>query len=153
LERVAAGPARDEWLPLLRIADDSESEVLSYYQQGDLFVLRGADNVAVGITLVLRDTRAAVDLKSVAIAPELQGRGLGKRMLALVLAELRACGVRLVTVATGNSGIGELAFYQRAGFRLSRIERDFFDRDRGYPTGILENGIPLRDRVWLDRWL
>jgi hypothetical protein len=70
--------------------------------------------------------------------------------LALVLADLRAGGVRRAIVGTGNSGIGQLAFYQKAGFRLWRIERDFFSPARGYPEGIEENGIPLRDMVWLD---
>ncbi len=51
---------------------------------------------------------------------------------------------------TGNSGIGQLAFYQKAGFRLWRVERDFFSPERGYPEGIEENGIPLRDMVWMD---
>jgi hypothetical protein len=72
-------------------------------------------------------------------------------MLALVLAELRAQGVRRAILGTGNSGIGPLAFYQKAGFRLWRIERDFFSPERGYPEGIEENGIPLRDMVWMER--
>ena len=45
-------------------------------------------------------------LKAVAIAPELQGQGIGKRMLAAVLEDLRARGVRRVIVGTGNAGIG-----------------------------------------------
>ncbi len=36
---VAAGTARDAYLPLLRLADDSESEVRGYYQAGDLSVV------------------------------------------------------------------------------------------------------------------
>ena len=44
-----------------------------------------------------------------------------------------------------------LAFYQKVGFRLWRIERDVFSPERGYPEGIEENGIPLRDMVWLER--
>jgi ribosomal protein S18 acetylase RimI-like enzyme len=155
LQRVAAGPARDELMPLLLLllADDSEAQVRSYYQQGDLFVLRGDDGVAMGTTLAIPEPDGDVELKSVAVAPELHGRGIGKRMIALVLAELRAAGVRRVIVGTGNSGIGELAFYQKAGFRLSKIERDFFSPERGYGKGTQENGILLRDMVWMDQEL
>jgi hypothetical protein len=46
-----------------------------------------------------------------------------------------------------------LAFYQKAGFRLWRIERDVFTTARGYPEGIEENGIPLRDMVWMEQEL
>jgi hypothetical protein len=53
----------------------------------------------------------------------------------------------------GVQNIGQLAFYQKAGFRLWRIERDFFSPERGYPEGIEENGIPLRDMVWMEREL
>ena len=30
------------------------------------------------------------------------------------------------------------------------IERDAFTAATGYPPGIMVEGIPLRDRVWLD---
>jgi len=92
-------------------------------------------------------------LKAVAIAPELQGQGIGKRMLAAVLEDLRARGVRRVIVGTGNAGIGQLAYYQKAGFRLLRIEREFFSPARGCPDAMHDNGIRLRDMVWMEQLL
>ena len=83
----------------------------------------------------------------------LHGQGVGTLMLRTVLAELRARGVARVVVGTSSAGIGQLAYYQKAGFRLWRIERDFFSPARGYPEGIEENGIPLRDMVWMDQEL
>ena len=74
-------------------------------------------------------------------------------MMRTVLAELRAAGVRDVTVGTSSSGIGQLAFYQKTGFRFWKIERDFFSPERGYPEGTKENGILLRDLVWMDQTL
>ena len=71
-------------------------------------------------------------------------------MLLVALERLRACGVRRVIVGTSSSGIGQLAFYQKTGFRLSWIERDFFNTTRGYPRDLAENGIPVRDMVWMD---
>jgi hypothetical protein len=78
---------------------------------------------------------------------------VGQRILAAVLADLTTRGVTRVVVGTGNSGVGQLAFYQKAGFRLWKIERDFFGPERGYPDGLEENGIPLRDMVWMDQTL
>ena len=40
--------------------------------------------------------------------------------------------------------------YQRQGFRVRSVERDVFTEASGYPGGIQIDGIPLRDRVWLD---
>jgi ribosomal protein S18 acetylase RimI-like enzyme len=153
LRTVAAGPARDAYWALLLLADDSETQVRAYYQRGDLYVLDDAGGQPLGIVLALPVGDGEVELKAVAVAPERQGRGIGKHLLALVLADVRARGVRRVVLGTGNSGIGQLAFYQKAGFRLWRIERDVFTPERGYPPGLEENGIPLRDMVWLEQAL
>jgi GNAT superfamily N-acetyltransferase len=152
LVRVPAGPERDASLPLLFLADGSMSQVHACYQRGDLFALRGDDGVR-GVTLVLYEPDGGAELKAVAVAPELYGRGVGRRMIALVLAALRTASVRRVTVGTGNCAIGPIAFYQKCGFRLWRIERDFFTMARGYEAGAEEHGIPLRDMVWMDREL
>jgi len=153
LQRIGAGPARDALMPLLVLADDSEAQVRSYYQQGELFALCGDDGLVMGVTLAISNSDGGVELKAVAVVPVLQGRGVGQRMMKLVLAELRAAGVRRVTVGTSSSGIGQLAFYQKTGFRLWKIERDFFSEERGYPEGSQENGILLRDLVWMDQAL
>jgi ribosomal protein S18 acetylase RimI-like enzyme len=153
LQRIAAGPGRDELMPLLLLADDFESQVRSYYQQGELFAVCGDDGIVIGITLAIPTAGGGVEVKAVAVAPALHGRGVGQRMMKMVLAELRAAGVRQVTVGTSSSGIGQLAFYQKAGFRLWKIERDFFSPARGYPEGTTENGILLRDLVRMDQAL
>lgn len=150
LDSIPAGSARDEFVPLLLQADDSEPQVRSYYQRGELLVYRGADGAVRGVTLAIPGPSGSVELKAVAVAPPLQRRGVGLRMVAAVLGRLRGSGVRRVVVATASCAVGPLAFYQRAGFRLLSIERDVFTYEEGYPPGSLENGIPLRDRVWLD---
>jgi len=73
--------------------------------------------------------------------------------LADVCARLAARGLRRVLVGTATSGVRQLAFYQRLGFRLTHIERDYFTTERGYPAGLSENGIPTRDMAWMDRVL
>ena len=55
--------------------------------------------------------------------------------------------------AAAEIGVSRSAFDQRAGRCLWRIERDFFTPARGYPDGIEENGIPLRDMVWMEQEL
>ena len=47
----------------------------------------------------------------------------------------------------------ELLCAQKVGFRLWRIERDFFSEERGYAPDIEENGIRLRDLVWMNQEL
>ena len=58
-------------------------------------------------------------------------------------------GLRTVRVATATASVDTVRFYQRLGFRMLEIERDAFTEADGYATGIVIDGIPLRDRVWL----
>jgi ribosomal protein S18 acetylase RimI-like enzyme len=153
LRKVPVGPQRDAYLPLFDLADDSAAQVLGYYQTGTLFALDGPDGRPVGIVLAIDEPDGSVELKAVAVDASRHGQGVGTELLREVLEDLRGRGVRRVVVGTSSSGIGQLAYYQKAGFRLSWIERDFFGPDRGYPEGLLENGIPVRDMVWMDQVL
>jgi Acetyltransferases len=147
---VPAGPDRDAYLPLLHLADDSAAQVHGYYQRGDLYAVDDEAGGPLGIVLAIPEPDGSVELKAVAVDASRHNQGVGQRMLAEVLADLRRRGVRRVVVGTANSSIGVLAFYQKAGFRLWRIERDHFTPERGYPDGLAEHGIPLRDMVWLE---
>ena len=150
LKTVAAGVEREQFLPLLLLADESLEQVRSYMQRGDLFAFIDPDGAAVGIVLTLPEADGSVELKAVAVDATRQNFGIGRRMLAAVIEELRRRGVRRAVVGTANAGIGQLAYYQKAGFRLLRIERDFFSPARGYPAVMEDNGIRLRDMVWMD---
>ena len=147
---VPAGSDRDAYLPLLLLADESIEQVSAYYQTGDLYVIDAEDGTPMAMTLAIPEPDGSVELKAVAVDASLHGQGVGKRMLAGVLADLKAKGVRHVIVGTANAGIGQLAFYQKAGFRLWKIERDFFGTDKGYPEGMEENVILLIDMLWMD---
>jgi len=152
LDQVRPGPEREAFVPLLLLAD-VEPQVRGYLQQGDLYALRGEDSGPLGVTLVLLDSAepGTAELKAVAIDPTQHNRGLGRRMLESVLADLRARGFRRSVVGTSNAGIGQIAFYQKAGFRVWRIERDYFTPEKGYDPDERENGLPHRDMIWFDQ--
>ena len=153
LRIVPVGPERDAYLPLLYLADDSAAQVHSYYQTGDLYAL---DDAAVGplaVVLVIPHADGSGELKAVAVNPRLHRNGIGRRLVMAVLDGLRRRGVQRVIVGTRSSSLGPLAFYQNAGFRFWRIEREYFTPARGYPEGLEEDGIPVRDMVWLDQEL
>jgi ribosomal protein S18 acetylase RimI-like enzyme len=132
------------------LADESLEQVRAYMHRGDLFAFVECDGAAVGIVLTIPDEEGSVELKAVAVDEARQNLGIGRRMLVAVLDELRRRGERRAIVGTANAGIGQLAYYQKAGFRLLRIERDFFSPARGYPAVMEDNGIRLRDMVWMD---
>jgi NAD(P)H-dependent FMN reductase/GNAT superfamily N-acetyltransferase len=154
LDSIGPSPDRSDFVPLLLLADGSESEVRSYLQKGTLYAYRLAGYAkTVGTILAIPDRDATVELKAVAVAEAMQGRGIGSRMLRAVIDDLRRAGARRLIVGTASSGLRELGFYQKAGFRFWRIERDFFSIEKGYPGGATENSIPVRDMVWMDQEL
>ena len=61
----------------------------------------------------------------------------------------KASGYKTIEVGTGNSSIGQLALYQKCGFRITSIDRDFFIRN--YEDDIFENGIWCRDMIRLSQ--
>lgn len=150
LKFVSPGPERETYLPLLLLADPSEQQVRNYLQHGTLYVAQ-QDGEDIGVVLAIPTELSRMELRAVAVEESRQGRGIGKRMLAAVVDDLIGRGYSRVTVGTGNSSIDQIAFYQKAGFRFWKIERDVFSPERGYPEGLEEHGIPLRDMVWLER--
>ena len=153
LERVSPGPEREAYLPLLYLADEPEP-VRGYLQEpeGALYVLRHAGGGPAGVTFVLPQAgeEGTIELRAVAVDPTRHNQGLGRVMLTRVLADLRSRGTRRVIVGTSNAGIGQIAFYQKAGFRLWRIERDYFTSAKGYDPDERENGLSHRDMIWFD---
>ena len=51
---------------------------------------------------------------------------------------------------TATADASLLRFYQRRGFRMTRIDPDIFTPANGYPPGLEADGVPLRDRVWFE---
>jgi ribosomal protein S18 acetylase RimI-like enzyme len=149
---VAPGAPREPWVPLLELADEPEP-LRAYLQDGELLGYVDGDGRPLAAILVIEAEPGVAELRAVAVAERAQGVGVGTGLVAAVLERLRERGTRTVVVGTASSGVRQLAFYQRCGFRVSHVERDFFTEAKGYPAGIRENGIPTRDMVWMDRTL
>ena len=77
-----------------------------------------------------------------------QGKGIGSGLLRHAVTVARASGFERLVIGAGNSSIRQLALYQKAGFELFRIERDFFVRN--YPEPIFEYGIRCKHLVVLE---
>lgn len=149
---LAAGESREPYVPMLLLADEP-GPLRTYLDASDVYVLRDDDGTPLGATVVVPDDSAkeSMELRAVAIAPGQHNRGLGRFMLREVIDDLARRGARRVIVGTSNAGIGQIAFYQKAGFRLWRIEQDYFTVEKGYDPDERENGLPHRDMVWFER--
>jgi predicted N-acetyltransferase YhbS len=146
------GP-RAELRELFELADDSAAQIDAYIDAGRVLVARLEGEVVGHLQLTDCTDPLLAEIKNMAVRPSHQRRGIGRALIAAALELARGEGRAQVIVATAAAGVGELAFYQRAGFRLRSIERDAFTPAAGYPAGTMIDGIELRDRVWLDAQL
>ena len=129
-------------------AEDSPQQLDDYIGDGRVLVARGGSGDVVGhLHLVSGDGAGRFEIKNVAVRPDRQGRGIGRRLVAQALDVCRHEGATTVEVATAVADIGNVRFYQRCGFRASSIERDAFTIARGYPPGLVADGIPVLDAI------
>lgn len=150
--RVFEGDRR-ALLDLFHAADDSVSQIMSYIALGDVLVATAGDRIVGHIQIVGGDEAYACEIKSLAVAQDSQRRGVGSALIAAALRRADEGGCRRIVVATAAADIGNLRFYQRRGFRMTRVVRDAFGPEKGYAEGIAVDGIVLRDQVILERVL
>ncbi|MDT3439771.1 MULTISPECIES: GNAT family N-acetyltransferase [unclassified Pseudofrankia] len=141
---------RDALRPLFGEADDSEQEIDVYLPLGEVLVATDDDRL-VGHLQLIDLPGNDLELKSMAVVEEWRGTGVGRALVTEAVRHGRKRERSRMLVATATADIGNLRFYQRLGFRMLRIERNAFGPSTGYPDGIVIDGIPLLDRVWLDR--
>ena len=135
---------------LCELAEDSQRRLEGLIGQGRVLVATDNGQIIGYLQLIESDMAGEAELLSMAVAVDHQRGGLGRALVERAIAECRANGLRSLVVATASADTGNLRFYQRLGFRLLRVERDAFTASDGYPDGLTIEGIPLRDRVWLD---
>ena len=135
---------------LFEVADDSRSQVDGYIHRGRVLVARAGPDIVGHVQLVDSGRSGEAEIKSLAVREDHRGRGVGRCLVEQALRLLAAEGVATVRVATAAADTANLRFYQRRGFRLRAVERDAFTAGLGYPPGTEVDGIPLRDRIWLD---
>ena len=131
---------------LFQLAEDSDAVLDQYMELGEVLVARTNAAVVGHIQVIAAPTSW---IASVAVVNSKRGRGIGTALIRAGLARLFSAGADRVLVATASADIDNLRLYQQLGFRFLKVERDAFTAERGYSPGLRENGIPVRDRVWL----
>jgi ribosomal protein S18 acetylase RimI-like enzyme len=134
---------------LLLLADPSEQRIRRYLIGAHAFVgIKNSVPVSVLVTR-WRNTEEA-EIMNVAVAPEHQRTGIGRAMMEFAVEDAKVRGATRIAVGTGNSSLGELRFYQRLGFRITGVSRDYFG---DYDPPIFEEGIRCLDMIHLHREL
>ncbi|MDQ0350948.1 GNAT superfamily N-acetyltransferase [Alkalibacillus filiformis] len=141
---------KGEKLPieLLLLADPSRKIIEEYTARGECFIAE-AERQIVGVFVLLPTRPETVELVNVAVVEDQHGKGIGKWLVMASIKKAKAIGYKTIEIGTGNSSIGQLALYQKCGFRIVGVDIDFFVRH--YPEEIFENGIQCRDMIRLSQ--
>lgn len=147
-------PAEAPW-HLLLLADPSRERVKRYLPGSTCFAARQTAHFTpsglgtlIGVCVLTPedDGRRKWELMNMAVATAWQRNGIGSALLNHVIRAMRARGVQQLEVGTGSFG-DQLLFYQRLGFRVTDIERDFFLQN--YTTPLWERGVQHKDMLKL----
>jgi GNAT superfamily N-acetyltransferase len=142
--REATGAEIDELVPILLEAEPSERALrwsLANLADAIYRMDKGGRPVAAATIQWRNDPCEIIEL---GVAPQHQRQGLGRQMVGWVVGEARRRGKAGVLVGTANSSIGNIVFYQKCGFRMDHIRRDYFWYHR---EQLSENGLPVRDML------
>lgn len=137
-------------MELLLLADPEEQAIQAYITRSKCYV-KELDGKTVGTYVLLPTRPHTVEIMNIAVEETLQGKGIGQQLLQHALQTSKELGYKIMEIGTGNSSIAQLYLYQKYGFRIVGIDKDYFTRH--YDEPIFENGLPCRDMVRLQLYI
>ena len=136
----------DALLPILRAAEEGDERILAALLDSACTTYAAfAEGILVGAAVVRWNEDESSEILYIAVIAEERGKGYGKQILATLQAELPMHG-RALLVGTANSSLENIAFYQKCGFRLFEVRRDYFVYIQ---PPLQEHGIVMRDMLVL----
>ena len=136
---------KKQYIELLLLADEQESMIDRYLERGDLFVLD--DNGVKAVCVVTDEGDGVCELKNIAVTPDSQRQGYGKKLINHLLSHYAGKYTRMI-VGTGDVP-SSVRFYERCGFESSHRIENFFTDNYDHP--MIEDGILLKDMVYFKR--
>lgn len=143
--RIVSATPDELPMDLLLEADPSERNIREHLDDSLCYLAMESDE-PLGACVLNQIDDSALELYCIAVWPSRQRQGIGTALLRHVIEEAKGKGYGRIELGTGTFGY-QLAFYQRAGFRVTGIIRDFFIDNHEEP--IFEIGIQLKDMLRL----
>jgi len=153
LSKISIRPlGKQEEVPykLLLLADPNQEVIDAYLKNSSIYIAVLADEtVGVFVLFPLSDER--VEIKNIAVAEPHQDKGIGKILLSEAIRIAQQHHYQSIWIGTANSSIAQLYLYQKMGFEIMEIKKDFFLQN--YPDPIFENGIQAKHLLLLSQAL
>jgi len=131
---------------LLLLADPSK-EIIDSYLSDSLIILADFEGTTVGICVLQKKGQGSAEIKNIAVETTHQGKGIATLLLKHIIEKAKLEGLQKINIGTGNSSIGQLYLYQKVGFEIEFVKKNFFKEN--YPDPIFENGIECKHMIML----
>jgi ribosomal protein S18 acetylase RimI-like enzyme len=103
------------------------------------------------ITWVVETSGARAEIRAIAVEAASRRLGIGRALLAVAHASLRAAGVRWTWLTTTNDNVDAIHLYEGVGYHVTEVRHGAVDELRRTvkPSIALfgENGMPIRDEL------
>ena len=146
--RPASPADTDALVQILHDADESDARILAALRDDVLHSYAAYEGEKlVGAAVMRWSDSVAVDAGEImllAVAPLRRGQGIGRWIIAALLDEARRRSIRAVQVGTGSVSLDNIAFYQKCGFRMSHVRRDYFQYIQ---PPLVVDGVILHDMI------
>jgi len=131
-------------------ADPSRKIVDSYLDRAHQFELVRGDEL-LGVVLLIDTRPETVEIVNVAVAESFQNQGFGEKLIHFSCDWAAKNNYHTIEIGTGSTSFAQLYLYQKCGFRVVSVDRDFFIDN--YDEPIIENKLILKDMLRLKKEL
>ncbi|GAB2787384.1 GNAT family N-acetyltransferase [Rhabdobacter roseus] len=135
---------------LLLLADPSSERIQQYLPLSEVYVARFRQEV-VGVYVLCPQEEGLVEIKNLAVKEKYQGKGVGQALLQHAIQKAQSQGFREISIGTANSSVGQLYLYQKMGFEMTSLRKNFFIEN--YPHPLYEHGLLVKHMIMLTRYL
>ena len=135
---------------LLLDADPSIEVISTYLGLSEIYVSL-LENKIIGTFVLYPVDASTLEIKNIAVEEGLQRRGIGKLLLKKATEIARARGIKKLDIATSNASFEALSLYQKEGFDIDFIKKNFILEN--YPEPLFDNGIRCRHMIVLTKYL
>ena len=135
---------------LLLDADPSMEIISTYLGLSEIYVAL-LENKIIGTFVLYPVNDEILEIKNIAVEEGFQRRGIGKLLLKYATEIARDRGVKKLDIATSNASFEALSLYQKVGFDIDLIKKDYFVEN--YPRPLFDNGIRCRHMIVLTKYL
>ncbi len=135
---------------LLLLADETVEAINKYISDSEIYVFEKDEKIIALYVLKVLDNER-IEIKNIAVEDSFQGKGIGSLLLRDASERATKRGFKFLFIGTGDASIKQLYLYQKEGFEMSKIIKNFFIDN--YPAPIYENGLQLKHMIVLQKSL